>query len=125
MKEVLIETQDLTKMYRDKCAVNHLNLSIEKGEVFGLLGPNGAGKTTTILMLLGLTEPSGGKALINGIDCTRNPVEVKKIVGYLPDNVGFYPDLTGRQNLRFTGKLNGLTGKKLEERIDMLLERWE
>lgn len=123
MKEVLIETQDLTKMYRDKCAVNHLNLSIEKGEVFGLLGPNGAGKTTTILMLLGLTEPSGGKALINGIDCTRNPVEVKKIVGYLPDNVGFYPDLTGRQNLRFTGKLNGLTGKKLEERIDMLLEK--
>ena len=91
--------------------------------MFGLLGPNGAGKTTTILMLLGLTEPTAGRATIEGCDCTRNPLEVKSIVGYLPDNVGFYTDMTGRQNLRFTGRLNGLGGKELEDRIDALLER--
>ncbi|MDY3919691.1 MAG: ABC transporter ATP-binding protein [Candidatus Limivivens sp.] len=119
----IIEMQDLTKKYGEKTAVNHLNLSIRQGEVFGLLGPNGAGKTTTILMLLGLTEPSGGQATINGKNCTRNPIGVKSMVGYLPDNVGFYGDMTGRQNLRFTGQLNGLKGKELDERIDALLER--
>ncbi len=119
----VIEIAHLTKQYGDKRAVDDLNLSIRRGEVFGLLGPNGAGKTTTILMLLGLTEPTAGTALIEGLDCARHPLEVKSIVGYLPDNVGFYPDMTGRQNLRFTGQLNGLSGKELEERIDGLLER--
>lgn len=122
-KEVIISTQGLTKRYKDVVAVNNLNLEIRKGEVFGLLGPNGAGKTTTTLMLLGLTEPSSGKACINGIDCTKNPLEVKKQVGYLPDNVGFYPSMTGRENLRFIGKLNGLRGAELEERINLLLNR--
>ena len=121
--ENIIQTSHLTKRYGAKIAVNDLNLSIRKGEVFGLLGPNGAGKTTTILMLLGLTEPTAGRATIEGCDCTRNPLEVKSIVGYLPDNVGFYTDMTGRQNLRFTGRLNGLGGKELEDRIDALLER--
>ena len=121
--ENIIQTSHLTKRYGAKIAVNDLNLSIRKGEVFGLLGPNGAGKTTTILMLLGLTEPTAGRATIAGCDCTRNPLEVKSIVGYLPDNVGFYTDMTGRQNLRFTGRLNGLGGKELEDRIDALLER--
>ena len=121
--EGIIQTKNLTKRYGDKVAVNRLELSIEEGEVFGLLGPNGAGKTTTILMLLGLTEPYEGVAMIQGINCTRHPVEVKKMVGYLPDNVGFYPDMTGRENLRFTGRLNGLSGAALEERIDRLLER--
>lgn len=121
--ENIIQTSHLTKRYGAKIAVNDLNLSIRKGEVFGLLGPNGAGKTTTILMLLGLTEPTAGRATIAGCDCTRNPLEVKSIVGYLPDNVGFYTDMTGRQNLRFTGKLNGLGGQELEDRIDALLER--
>ena len=74
-------------------------------------------------MLLGLTEPTAGTATIAGCDCTRNPLEVKSIVGYLPDNVGFYTDMTGRQNLRFTGRLNGLGGQELEDRIDALLER--
>ncbi len=119
----VIETKHLTKRYGSKTAVNDLSLSIRRGEVFGLLGPNGAGKTTTILMLLGLTEPTAGNALIEGMNCTRNPLEVKSIVGYLPDNVGFYQDMTGRQNLRFTGRLNGLSGPELEERIDRLLER--
>ncbi|MEF2596151.1 MAG: ABC transporter ATP-binding protein [Lachnospiraceae bacterium] len=121
--ENIIQTSHLTKRYGAKIAVNDLNLSIRKGEVFGLLGPNGAGKTTTILMLLGLTEPTAGTATIAGCDCTRNPLEVKSIVGYLPDNVGFYTDMTGRQNLRFTGRLNGLGGQELEDRIDALLER--
>jgi ABC-2 type transport system ATP-binding protein len=123
MVENVIEISHLTKQYGSKVAVNDLSLSIRKGEVFGLLGPNGAGKTTTILMLLGLTEPTAGTAEICGMNCTRNPLEVKSMVGYLPDNTGFYNDMTGRQNLRFTGKLNGLSGKELEERIDILLKR--
>ena len=75
----MIQTSDLSRAYGEKVAVNHLNLSVKKGEVFGLLGPNGAGKTTTILMLLGLTEPTAGKASIDGIDCTRNSMKVKKL----------------------------------------------
>ncbi|MGN1141375.1 MAG: ABC transporter ATP-binding protein [Oliverpabstia sp.] len=122
-QRTIIKTTNLTKKYGEKIAVNRLNLSINEGEIFGLLGPNGAGKTTTILMLLGLTEPSEGKAEIQGMDCTRKSINIKKIVGYLPDNVGFYPDMTGRENLRFTGKLNGLDGEMLEERINILLER--
>lgn len=121
--ENVIEISHLTKCYGSKKAVNDLTLSIRKGEVFGLLGPNGAGKTTTILMLLGLTEPTSGAAEICGNDCTRNPLAVKSIVGYMPDNVGFYSDMTGRENLRFTGKLNGLSGEFLENRIDELLQR--
>ncbi|MBO5056988.1 MAG: ABC transporter ATP-binding protein [Lachnospiraceae bacterium] len=121
--ESIILTKGLTKRYKDTIAVDNLNLKIKKGEVFGLLGPNGAGKTTTTLMLLGLTEPDAGQAFINKIDCTKNSLEVKKQVGYLPDNVGFYPDMTGRENLRFIGKLNGLDGSSLEEQIDRLLNR--
>lgn len=121
--DVIIRTDDLTRAYGSKVAVNHLNLSIRKGEVFGLLGPNGAGKTTTILMLLGLTEPTLGNAWINGLDCTRNSMLVKRITGYLPDNVGFYPDMTGRENLKFTGRINGLSEKEIEEKIEVLLDR--
>lgn len=120
---VVIRTVGLTKAYGELTAVDHLNLEIRKGEVFGLLGPNGAGKTTTTLMLLGLTEPDSGQALIHGMDCTRNAIEVKKTVGYLPDNVGFYGAMTGRENLRFMGRLNGLGGEALEERTSRLLER--
>ncbi|HHY51612.1 MAG TPA: ABC transporter ATP-binding protein [Clostridiales bacterium] len=119
----IIETRELTKRYGDIVAVDSLNLSIRQGEVFGLLGPNGAGKTTTTLMLLGLTEPTSGSAYIEGHNCTREPIAVKKLVGYLPDNVGFYGDMTGRENLRFTGQLNGMRGPELEKRIDQLLER--
>lgn len=123
MGKTIIEVQGLTKRYEDVVAVDDLSLSIKQGEVFGLLGPNGAGKTTTTLMLLGLTEPTAGTAKIADRDCTREPIEVKRIVGYLPDNVGFYPDLTGRENLRFTGKLNGLPKDVCEARINSLLER--
>lgn len=121
--EPIIRISGLTKVYGEKWAVDNLYLTVGKGEVFGLLGPNGAGKTTTVLMLLGLTEPTEGFAWIDGHDCIREPIAVKRIVGYLPDNVGFYNDLTGRENLRFTGRLNGLSGDFLEQRIEELLER--
>ena len=98
----IYKIENLVKRYKELVALDHFNLSIEEGEIFGLLGPNGAGKTTTTLMLLGLTEPTKGKAWIHGNDCTRDPIAVKRIVGYLPDNVGFYGDMTGRENLKFT-----------------------
>ena len=120
---IIIRTRDLTKAYGTKVAVNHLNLEIRRGEIFGLLGPNGAGKTTTILMLLGLTEPALGNALIDEHDCTRESMHVKRITGYLPDNAGFYSDMTGRENLRFTARLNGLPEKEIDPLIDRLLER--
>lgn len=123
LHEIIIRTSELVKQYGDVTAVDHLNLEIHKGEVFGLLGPNGAGKTTTTLMLLGLTDPTSGTAEINGLDCTRDALAVKKIVGYLPDNVGFYPDMNGRENLIFSGMMNGLTRKEAEERAVGLLER--
>ena len=122
-REIIIETKGLTKTYGEKTAVDHLDLSIFRGEVFGLLGPNGAGKTTTTLMLTGLTEPTEGTAFIDGLDCIRCPMEVKKIVGYMPDNVGFYGDMTGRENLRFTASLNGIPENQAEERIDALLDK--
>ncbi|HLI26125.1 MAG TPA: ABC transporter ATP-binding protein [Chloroflexota bacterium] len=118
-----IETHELTKRYGTFTAVDGLNLAVREGEVFGLLGPNGAGKTTTILMLLGLTEPSAGRARVLGCDPTREPLKVKRLVGYLPDAVGFYDDLTARENLQFTAELNNLARAVARERIDALLER--
>ncbi len=116
-----IETKNLTKTYDGFTAVDKLNLSIEEGEIFGFLGPNGAGKTTTILMLMGLTEPSSGTAQVCGYNPTREPLKVKRIVGYLPEKVGFYEDLTARQNLKYTAELNSLPKKEAEERIANLL----
>lgn len=120
---VAIRTRGLSKRYAGNIAVKPLDLEVRVGEVFGLLGPNGAGKTTTILMLLGLTEPSGGSALVLGLDPAREPLRVKRHVGYLPDNVGFYMGLTGRENLRFTCRLNGVAPAVAEARISELLER--
>jgi ABC-2 type transport system ATP-binding protein len=117
-----IEAAGLTKRYGEKVAVDNLSLRIERGEVFGLLGPNGAGKTTTILMLLGLTEPTAGTAKVDGIDPTRSPLAVKARVGYLPDDVGFYDDLTARQNLRYTASLNRLPSKLIDARIERVLD---
>jgi len=119
--EAVIEAVGLTKKYGQFTAVDNLDLSINKGEIFGLLGPNGAGKTTTILMLLGLTEPTSGTVRVAGYDSVRDPLSVKSIVGYLPDNVGFYPNMTGRQNLRYTASLNRVPRKEADARIDVLL----
>ena len=118
-----IRTRSLTKRYGDRVAVDRLDLEVRAGEIFGLLGQNGAGKTTTILMLLGLTEPSGGASRVMGLDPTRHPLEVKRRVGYLPDAVGFYGTMTGRENLRYTARLNGLRGADAEDHIDLVLEQ--
>jgi ABC-2 type transport system ATP-binding protein len=115
-----IHSKALTKAYGEHTVVDRLDLDIGAGEVFGLLGPNGAGKTTTILMLLGLVEPSKGSIEVLGLDPRRNPLEVKRRVGYLPDAVGFYDTMTGRQNLRFTARLNGLDA--FEGHLESLLE---
>ncbi|MDI6762451.1 MAG: ABC transporter ATP-binding protein [Thermodesulfobacteriota bacterium] len=120
--EIIVETEDLTKKYGQRTAVDHLNIKIEEGEVFGFLGPNGAGKTTTLLMFLGLTEPTSGRAKVIGFDPTREPFKVKEKVGYLPENVGFYDDMDARQNLRYIAKLNRISGEVSEKRIDYWLE---
>lgn len=119
----IIELSDLTKKYGSFTAVDHLNLTIRKGEVFALLGPNGAGKTTTILMLLGLTDPTSGFVRVCGIDPTIKPIDVKKKVGYLPENVGFYDDLTGFQNLLFTARLNNIEGNEAIRKTELLLDK--
>ena len=127
MAEILVETHDLTKRYGSSrrsgsvLAVNNLNMSVEEGEIYGFLGPNGSGKTTTILMLLGLTEPTSGYARVTGLDPLHDPLEVKRNVGYLPENVGFYDDMTGRQNMRYTGQLNRIPKREADDRIDQLL----
>jgi ABC-2 type transport system ATP-binding protein len=119
----IIELADLTKKYGSFTAVDHLNLEIRKGEVFGLLGPNGAGKSTTILMMLGLTEPTSGSVRVCQTNSSENPIEVKRKVGYLPEDVGFYPDRSGWENLLFIARLNGLSPKVATERAETLLKR--
>jgi ABC-2 type transport system ATP-binding protein len=121
-EELAIETQDLTKNYDGVTVVDHLNFYVRENEVFGLLGPNGAGKTTTILMLLGLTEPASGMARVCGFNPTREPLKVKRIVGYLPEEVGFYDNLTARENLKFIAELNNVDKAEIERRIDEVLE---
>ena len=120
--EAVIDAQGLTKAYDEHVVVDELDLQVYPGEIFGLLGPNGAGKTTTILMLLGLTEPTAGQARVAGFDPTRDPLRVKRLAGYLPDSVGFYDDLTGTQNLRYTARLNRIPAQQTEDRIDQLLD---
>lgn len=123
MGDYIIETKDLTKKYADFVAVDSLNLKVRKGEIFGLLGPNGAGKTTTILMLLGLTEPTSGRVQVLGFDPTRQPLRIKSKAGYIPDQVGFYEELTARENLIFIAKLNGLSRQETDRRIRESLEK--
>jgi ABC-2 type transport system ATP-binding protein len=119
--DVVISARGLTKRYGKRAVVEGLDLDIAAGEVFGLVGPNGAGKTTTILMLLGLTQPSAGTVRVAGFDPTRHPLAVKALVGYLPDSVGFYANLTGRENLAYTARLNRLERKEAGDRIEALL----
>ena len=119
----LVRTHELTKRYDDVVAVDALSFEVRRGEIYGLLGPNGAGKTTTILMLLGLAEPTAGQARVLGLDPARQPLEVKRRVGYLPDSVGFYGRLTGRENLRYTARLNGLPPADAEAAITQLLDQ--
>jgi ABC-2 type transport system ATP-binding protein len=117
----VVEVVNLTKTYGDVTAVRKLNFSVDEGEIFGFLGPNGAGKTTTILMLIGMSEPTSGSARVCGFDSTREPLRVKRLAGYLPENVAFYDDLTARENLRYTARLNGVSDMESSRRMDELL----
>ena len=123
MDERVIETAALTKRYGEVVAVDSLDLAVRRGEVFGLLGPNGSGKTTTILMLLGLTEPTAGQVRVLGLDPARRPLSVKAHVGYMPDEVGFYDELSAWANLVYIAKLNGLPRDEAHGRIDEALRR--
>jgi ABC-2 type transport system ATP-binding protein len=123
MNSPVIEARDLTKRYGAATAVDGVSFTIGPGEIFGLLGPNGAGKTTTILMLLGLTDISGGQARVLGHDPQREPLAVKRRVGYLPDTVGFYDHLSAADNLRYTARLIGIPAAEREDRIAAALAR--
>nr|WP_200966317.1 ABC transporter ATP-binding protein [Insulibacter thermoxylanivorax] len=123
MEDPVITLNGLTKRYGDLVAVDRLSLTIRRGEIFGLLGPNGAGKSTTILMMLGMTEPSEGSAVVCGVDPTRQPILVKKKVGYLADDVGFYDDMNAVENLMFTARLNGIPDEEGRKEADRLLEQ--
>lgn len=123
MDPYIIELNGLTKRYGDFMAVDHLDLSIKKGEVFGLLGPNGAGKSTSILMMLGLSDPSAGSVKVCGIDVTRHPIKVKRKIGYLPDDIGFYDNYSGLENLLYTARLNQVQDTEAVVRAERLLKR--
>jgi ABC-2 type transport system ATP-binding protein len=123
MNEPVIAARDLTKRYGAVTVVDGVSFAIERGEIFGLLGPNGAGKTTTILMLLGLSDISGGEASVLGHDPAREPLAVKRRVGYLPDAVGFYDNLTAAENLRYSARLIGIPNAEREDRIADALAR--
>ena len=119
----VVETKNLTKRYREKLAVNALNLTVQEGEVFGFLGPNGAGKTTTILMMLGLTEPTSGQVSVCGFDPTRQSLEVKRRVGYLPESPGFYDDISARENLLYMARLNRIPEDEARRRAGQVLDQ--
>ena len=125
--DLMIETRDLAKTYEtadgeEVLAVKGIDLEIRKGEIFSLLGPNGAGKTTTISMISGLVEPTRGDAEIGGFSITKQPLDAKRLMGVVPQEIALYNTLTGRQNLEFFGKMYGLRGGVLSEAVDEVLE---
>lgn len=121
MKNVsAIVANNLVKTYpgTESPAVNRLSLNIARGSFFGLLGPNGAGKTSLISMLCGLTRPTSGTIAINELNPRIHAGEVKKIIGFVPQDIALYPTLTAKENLAFFGNMHGLSGRALEERIE-------
>jgi ABC-2 type transport system ATP-binding protein len=118
----ILEAEQLTKQYGDVVAVDGVDLSVEEGEIFGLLGPNGAGKTTTISMLTGVLEPTSGSARIGGRDIGSDARAVKQMSGLVPQDLALYPTLSARANLQFFGRIYGLRGRELDERVDDVLE---
>jgi len=120
--ENVIEIEDLSKKFGELTAVDHLNLTVKKGSVFGFLGPNGAGKTTTLRVLMGLAKPTSGSARILGYDVQENVLTVRKRIGYLPDVPSFYSWMTARDYLFFVGELFNISREELDQRITSLLE---
>jgi ABC-2 type transport system ATP-binding protein len=121
----MIEIEGLSKRYGEFTAVDRLTLAVGRGELFALLGPNGAGKTTTLRMLMGFLKASGGSARIAGRDCFEERVELKRVVGYLPDDPVFYDYLRGREIIEFSGEMHGLTRATIRERTGPLARELE
>ncbi len=121
-RDGVLSCSDLLKRFGDRVAVDGVGFSIASGETYGLLGPNGAGKTTTVSMVCGLLERDGGEVVVAGIPVTPNATKAKAAIGLVPQEIALYPDLSGKENLRFFGQLYGLTGKTLGERIDHVLD---
>src|SRR5713226_9211264 len=119
--ETMIECEELTKRFGHLTAVDHVSFKIEKGSIFGFLGPNGSGKSTVIRMLCGLLEPSEGQARIAGLDVVRQLEEIKNLIGYMSQKFSLYDELTVHENLQFYGRLYGLKGAALKERMDELV----
>jgi len=117
----IVKTTGLTKRYDHQTAVDQVSFQVMEGEIFGFLGPNGAGKSTTLLMLLGLSNPTEGSAEVCGLDPQRKAIEVKRLVGYLPENVGFYSDLDAIQSLQYIADLSGMERKKIRSSIEEVL----
>ncbi len=121
----MIEVQNLHKQYGDLVAVEDISFQVKPGSIYGLLGPNGAGKTTTISMMCGLLRPNRGKVSIDGIDVWSRPLEAKRLLGFVPQEVVLYANLSARQNLRFWGGMYGMPRAKLKQRVDEVLEMVE
>src|SRR4051812_47156089 len=117
----IIETRDLTRRFGELTAVDHLNLSVSKGEIFGLVGPDGAGKTTTLRMLCGLMDPTEGSARVAGHDASREAQAVKDQIGYMAQRFGLYGDLTVDENMAFYGDLFGIVGAERDQLTGDLL----
>ncbi len=118
----MIEVEDLQKRFGQVRAIKHVSFVAADGQITGLLGPNGAGKSTTLRILATVLRPDAGAARVDGIDVVKHPVEVRHRLGVLPHGAGLYPQLTGRENVRYFGRLAGLDGKPLERRLEELTE---
>jgi ABC-2 type transport system ATP-binding protein len=121
----LIQVEGLAKSYGGFQAVQGLSLSVSRGQIFALLGPNGAGKTTTIRMLMGILAPTAGSAKIDGLDCFRDRVEVKRRVGFVPDEPVYQDYLRGREIIYFSGKMHGLNRWEIEMRLSPMAKKLE
>jgi ABC-2 type transport system ATP-binding protein len=118
----IVEAINLTKAFGDIVAVDNINFEVKSGEIFGFLGPNGAGKSTTIKMLCTLYQPSGGQATVGGYDILKDAEQVRRIIGYVPQDITVDGRLTGYENLEFQAALYGLKGKQRDDRIDEMLK---
>jgi ABC-2 type transport system ATP-binding protein len=121
-RRAIVETHGLSKRYGNQVAVSDLTFSVQESEIFGFLGPNGSGKTTTLLMLLGLTEPTSGWARVANFDPVKEAIKVKKVVGYIPENIGFYDDMDAIENLKFIARLNNIPDSISSIKIEEALE---
>ncbi|MGH9196347.1 MAG: ATP-binding cassette domain-containing protein, partial [Acidimicrobiia bacterium] len=122
MSSPLLTVRDLKKSYGELIAVDGVSFEVAEGESYGLLGPNGAGKTTSISMICGLLKRDGGEVVVAGKKLDLNSVDAKQAIGYVPQDIALYPELSAKENLRFFGKLYGLTGKPLGEKVDQVLD---